>query len=543
MMMLFGIMHLIHISAAIDARLSRHMRSHASKQLKLQLKQADEINAETEVVMPQATRVFPSWKLIISKTPDFENNFVGLPGKVRGGKKDAVAAMATTLDGTSATKKRATIAKLQEALDDKVAKVKAVLVKRASTTDRTKIKVAFASVSFGALFKNVPLIKGCPAAPADPTARDNSYNKEEFGSVKCWIMDDGFPLKKSAPSLNQKLARILNSLREDGRKTSGVVLLDSAGDKDLAVSLAKKIIGLNNGNKVAKKKNNKKGRPYDIRIFHRPDDPWTDKIRGTAFINELNIPGTHDSAAFGFKVLKNPGEKTRPENAKDRPSDAELAYLEKEATLITQSWNFNEQLKAGIRYFDVRLGFEQDTFWNRLGLENVGWSKMKEDNPLWTTHGGDLMVKKWTWVIGSFVKHLKKMKAAKKKDFIMFTLKPERGHLTDNVGVGHSAFRHFYHYAMIEAADYIQKRHGVELTDYMVEFLPNGKPVTGTRFSAVQNKIVIVFNDYDGGIVNSVSGANADVDLSTRRAVSRGVSGIAKSVSGLASWAKRQVVG
>ena len=106
--------------------------------------------------MDAATHVFQSWKLRVDGTPDFENDFVAMPGRVtRGGLPPApIRAAVTSVDGTTSKTKAATIRQLRHALSDKVEKV-ATVVKRAPPVDRHKIKVAFASVSFAPLFKEI----------------------------------------------------------------------------------------------------------------------------------------------------------------------------------------------------------------------------------------------------------------------------------------------------------------------------------------------------------------------------------------------------
>lgn len=141
------------------------------------------------------------------------------------------------------------------------------------------------------------------------------------------------------------------------------------------------------------------------------------------------------------------------------------------------------------------------------------------------SHAGVVLEKKWTDVVQLFVEHMKKMEG--KTDFIMFTLKPERGPLYDKFAYHKSGFRHFYHYAMTEAYNHIKG--DTDLAKYMFKFDPDGVPVGGTKLSDVNQKIVIVLNDYDGGI-NGITG-NPDVDL-LHKAVGRRV------YSGLSSLAQ-----
>lgn len=159
------------------------------------------------------------------------------------------------------------------------------------------------------------------------------------------------------------------------------------------------------------------------------------------------------------------------------------------------------------------------------------------------THGGVVLEKKWTDVVELFVNHIKKMETAGKTDFIMFTIKPERGPVTDKIAVHKSGFRHFYHYAMTEAWNHIKGDD--TLAKYMPAFTLSGVPVAGTKLGDVNHKIVIVLNDYDGGM----DGAYPDVDLgrvsrlhsAVSHGVLDGVSSLAQGASSLAQGASNVV--
>ena len=62
-------------------------------------------------------------------------------------------------------------------------------------------------------------------------------------------------------------------------------------------------------------------------------EQWMKEIPDDIKISELTIPGTHDSCAYQIKGIGNL-----------------VSYATK-----TQSWNLEEQMKAGLRYFDIRL--------------------------------------------------------------------------------------------------------------------------------------------------------------------------------------------
>jgi 1-phosphatidylinositol phosphodiesterase len=79
---------------------------------------------------------------------------------------------------------------------------------------------------------------------------------------------------------------------------------------------------------------------YDAAYFRKASDGfkerknWMGKIRGGVRLSEMAIPGTHDSAANG--------------NGND--------------ILYTQAMNFDEQLRFGIRFFDIRVRHFRNSF-------------------------------------------------------------------------------------------------------------------------------------------------------------------------------------
>jgi 1-phosphatidylinositol phosphodiesterase len=79
---------------------------------------------------------------------------------------------------------------------------------------------------------------------------------------------------------------------------------------------------------------------YDAAYFRKASDgfkerkSWMAQIRGSVQLSEMAIPGTHDSAANG--------------NGND--------------ILYTQAMNFDEQLRSGIRFFDIRVRHFRNSF-------------------------------------------------------------------------------------------------------------------------------------------------------------------------------------
>ncbi|QZE12359.1 phosphatidylinositol-specific phospholipase C domain-containing protein [Mycoplasma sp. Ms02] len=76
---------------------------------------------------------------------------------------------------------------------------------------------------------------------------------------------------------------------------------------------------------------------------------WMSFVDGRKRLNELSIPGTHDTAMF---------------------DGAWAAYTFGQAWAKSQSLNYTNQLQQGIRFFDMRLGFTDD-LWLRHG---AAWS-------------------------------------------------------------------------------------------------------------------------------------------------------------------------
>lgn len=69
---------------------------------------------------------------------------------------------------------------------------------------------------------------------------------------------------------------------------------------------------------------------------------WMKSFDDTVWITKLNLPGTHDSCSSG-KIL-------------DLSSDVFERGFE-EDFVTTQSWTIPEQLNAGIRVLDLRVGW------------------------------------------------------------------------------------------------------------------------------------------------------------------------------------------
>ena len=127
------------------------------------------------------------------------------------------------------------------------------------------------------------------------------------------------------------------------------------------------------------------------------------------------------------------------------------------------------------------------------------------------------MAVSWKDVVSTFVTHIDKMKKAAKTDFIMFTIKSERGAVFDKVKLwGSAKFKHVYHYAMTEAVEKI-KAMGLDPAHFMKNFQllhgPAGAPVRGYTVKNLNHKIVIVLNDYDGGMTTSWGSDVADIKI------------------------------
>ena len=84
------------------------------------------------------------------------------------------------------------------------------------------------------------------------------------------------------------------------------------------------------------------------------DANWMSHINPDLKINQINIPGTHDSGTYDIaKVWKNTNYFSRLISG--------FTSLFKEPTARTQSLSISEQLINGIRYFDIRLDLNNKT--------------------------------------------------------------------------------------------------------------------------------------------------------------------------------------
>jgi len=84
-------------------------------------------------------------------------------------------------------------------------------------------------------------------------------------------------------------------------------------------------------------------------IYHHDAD-WMGYIDNSTKINEINIPGTHDTGTYSI------GENFRLNYPEYSALTSYLPPIFKELTGQTQDLNITEQLESGIRYFDIRLG-------------------------------------------------------------------------------------------------------------------------------------------------------------------------------------------
>lgn len=167
-------------------------------------------------------------------------------------------------------------------------------------------------------------------------------------------------LKEFVPELNKKLFGEMK-----GKKLSGILLLDTAGDVDGAEfkvedvyvgckSLVYNIVCNNFQPEILAAIYKGKGLNTTSEQRRFMLSNWVDihyeyslrqrlqlsglprtrvKTMHTMSLGDVLIPGTHDTAAYKFK------DKKQVDNG----------------TLLTQSWSLNTQLKNGIRFFDIRL--------------------------------------------------------------------------------------------------------------------------------------------------------------------------------------------
>ena len=79
--------------------------------------------------------------------------------------------------------------------------------------------------------------------------------------------------------------------------------------------------------------------PLNYSKITKFNSEWMSKLSDNLNISNITIPGTHDSCTFEFFF-----------------DDIEIIEDIIDFFGMTQSWNFTEQLYAGIRYFDIRVG-------------------------------------------------------------------------------------------------------------------------------------------------------------------------------------------
>ena len=90
---------------------------------------------------------------------------------------------------------------------------------------------------------------------------------------------------------------------------------------------------------------------YDI------DANWMSSIDENLSLNQINIPGTHDSGTFDISVLTTNG--FLEEVAKRSPAALTVSEIMQDLGQ-TQDLDISEQLNSGIRYLDVRLATNND---------------------------------------------------------------------------------------------------------------------------------------------------------------------------------------
>ena len=83
------------------------------------------------------------------------------------------------------------------------------------------------------------------------------------------------------------------------------------------------------------------------------DSEWMKYINGNLKLNQINIPGTHDSGTYGIiaddSVVENIAEYLRELGLLLKLDDI------KEATARTQELNILQQLESGVRYLDILI--------------------------------------------------------------------------------------------------------------------------------------------------------------------------------------------
>lgn len=86
-------------------------------------------------------------------------------------------------------------------------------------------------------------------------------------------------------------------------------------------------------------------------------------IIGDKTLKNLTIPGTHDSGTYWLTTAPMPGDQSALWEDLYELAD----ILDKDVGLIAKEWaqsqdkNFYQQMQGGIRYFDLRAGWQKNT--------------------------------------------------------------------------------------------------------------------------------------------------------------------------------------
>lgn len=88
---------------------------------------------------------------------------------------------------------------------------------------------------------------------------------------------------------------------------------------------------------------------------------WMRNVKSEEYLHELTLPGTHDSGAYAFNLEFNKADPQFHQIVSKiyLPESIVASFACKFA--LTQTLDLKNQLKSGIRYFDLRIDFDPNT--------------------------------------------------------------------------------------------------------------------------------------------------------------------------------------
>ena len=208
---------------------------------------------------------------------------------------------------------------------------------------------------------------------------------------------------------------------------------------------------------------------------------WMSELPDEALIGSLSLPGTHDSGAYNFGG----------------------------PTTETQSMNIDEQLKAGIRALDIRLG--------RSHL-NLG-AECNNGPDLWTFHGISCQFEKFSDILTSVENFLNEHST----ETVVMRIKKENGKIPDFASVVEAemdAFENLFYNgestnptlnqvrgSVVLLRDYDGSTRGIswQTLDIQDEFRISSNWALASKWNAVRNQFIDTDNESNDLSVNFLS--------------------------------------